>query len=905
MKINGTSNNSFQNKVLIDTFIEQISALQTDVGNLQIADDNLAQALATKANTADINTAVNTGTLTSTNGNIKTLKVQGTGSSATIENATIGTASIGTENVTQSNITNLEVMDVDAGTVRTGTLTVENDATISGDMAVQDVSAKDITSASVNTLNVTTAEADVNKLEAQNAEITGKLKVNDLEVSGNFTGVSNIESESVNTEDITADTADIETLDVENIRSWVTQVMNQDQILNPPTPALGNVDTYTIELPRFTGVFLLSWEKADVVWSAAVFGNGKSYGISWGSRTDQNYITDLFQYNGKLYIRINSNGKLKYAYSTTKELDQIVIYRNMNGWTSDKSLEELCDELSHIQNVYSAGTAWLGPVYIPRLLEGNKGAFNFKGSCTFANIPALDEAFPGDVWNITDEASTDNRFIEGAGKPINAGDDIIAVTIKVNDETIIKWDKFSAGIDYENFVVDNITAENITATNSISMGRRAGSTVGVKSIATGLQTEATGTYSHAEGYQTEATNIASHSEGYQTKATEHSAHAEGQSTKATSTGAHAEGLLTEATENFAHAEGRGTKATGYAAHSEGYQTNATESYSHAEGYQTEASGSYSHAEGQSTKATDTGSHAEGLATEATNDYAHAEGNYTKATGYSAHAEGSQTEANNEFSHAEGRTTKANGVFSHTEGFHTIASSEGQHVQGKYNVEDANNVYADIIGYGSDENNRKNIEATTWTGDKRLKGDIYINCNDDSTGGTSLSTALSGKIPITEKGTANGVATLDANGRIPYSQLPESAMEYKGTWDASTNTPTLVDGIGTNGDFYIVSADGTVTFSAGRTFTFYVNDRVIYDGSVDEWVRLPASVDYENFIAENITATESLKSEGTFEVDGNSTFNSNITQTGNYTATGNLNRTGNETISGLVVIGDLN
>ena len=183
MKINGTSNNSFQNKMLLDTFIEQISALQTDVGNLQIADDNLAQALATKANTADINNAVNTGTLGAQTGNIKTLKVQGTGSSATIQNATIGTASIGTENVTQSNITNLEVMDVDAGTVRTGTLTVENDATISGNVAVQDVSAKDITSASVNTLNITTAEADINKIEAQNAEITGKLEVNDLEVS--------------------------------------------------------------------------------------------------------------------------------------------------------------------------------------------------------------------------------------------------------------------------------------------------------------------------------------------------------------------------------------------------------------------------------------------------------------------------------------------------------------------------------------------------------------------------------------------------------------------------------------------------------------------------------------------------------------------------------------------------
>ena len=41
---------------------------------------------------------------------LRHFKVQGTGSSATIENATIGTASIGTETVTNT-ITNLHVTD--------------------------------------------------------------------------------------------------------------------------------------------------------------------------------------------------------------------------------------------------------------------------------------------------------------------------------------------------------------------------------------------------------------------------------------------------------------------------------------------------------------------------------------------------------------------------------------------------------------------------------------------------------------------------------------------------------------------------------------------------------------------------------------------------------------------------
>lgn len=84
------------------------------------------------------------------------------------------------------------------------------------------------------------------------------------------------------------------------------------------------------------------------------------------------------------------------------------------------------------------------------------------------------------------------------------------------------------------------------------------------------------------------------------------------------------------------------------------------------------------------------------------------------------------------------------------------------------------------------------------------------------------------------GKANGIATLDENGRIPYSQLPESAMEFKGTWDASTNTPTLADGTGDTGDFYVVSVAGTQDLGSGE-IKFLENDRVIYSDAV--WSKL--------------------------------------------------------------------
>lgn len=81
-------------------------------------------------------------------------------------------------------------------------------------------------------------------------------------------------------------------------------------------------------------------------------------------------------------------------------------------------------------------------------------------------------------------------------------------------------------------------------------------------------------------------------------------------------------------------------------------------------------------------------------------------------------------------------------------------------------------------------------------------------------------------------TLSDKADLDADGRVPYSQLPESAMELKGAWDAETNTPALVQGIGTNGDFYIVTAAGT-----WEGIEFDTNDRIIFMGDVGEWVKL--------------------------------------------------------------------
>ncbi len=83
------------------------------------------------------------------------------------------------------------------------------------------------------------------------------------------------------------------------------------------------------------------------------------------------------------------------------------------------------------------------------------------------------------------------------------------------------------------------------------------------------------------------------------------------------------------------------------------------------------------------------------------------------------------------------------------------------------------------------------------------------------------------------GQANGVASLDSAGKVPVTQLTVSAMEYKGTWSASANTPTLADGTGNAGDVYRVSVAGSRNLGSG-SIQFRVGDSVIYNGSV--WQR---------------------------------------------------------------------
>lgn len=92
------------------------------------------------------------------------------------------------------------------------------------------------------------------------------------------------------------------------------------------------------------------------------------------------------------------------------------------------------------------------------------------------------------------------------------------------------------------------------------------------------------------------------------------------------------------------------------------------------------------------------------------------------------------------------------------------------------------------------------------------------------------------IPLTQKGAINGVATLDGSGKVPASQLTIVATAFKGNWNATTNSPTLVDGTGTGGDWYFIQtvsqSDFTRDLGSGNV-DWTPGALIIYNGTI--WV----------------------------------------------------------------------
>jgi len=434
----------------------------------------------------------------------------------------------------------------------------------------------------------------------------------------------------------------------------------------------------------------------------------------------------------------------------------------------------------YVKGTQTAATgAWTGVIPIPALYDGltimyylpyagsgnatlnltlSNGTTTGAVNCYYGNATRLTTHYSqgsnivmtyhsaGSI-SINGTATTDNRWIANAdyNTTYSAMSVSELTTGTANSSRTVRADYLKQGI--EEIIEDNISNKmdksNPTGSGSLSLNRKASTTIGTDSVAVGYNTTASGNYSHAEGQGTTASDGCAHAEGSYTQANSACSHAEGYNTKTSGLYAHAEGQASEASGVSTHAEGNGTKAIGNYSHAEGQGTTASGTYSHTEGGGTTASQPCSHAEGGGTTASGANSHAEGGGATASGANSHAEGANTVASGNQTHAEGNGTKANAENAHAEGNTTEASGDYSHAEGDHTIAAGSAQHVSGRYNIADNDNTYAEIVGNGTATNARSNARTLDWQGNETIAGDLTFN------GSTSLSDTLDDKTTYKE------------------------------------------------------------------------------------------------------------------------------------------------------------
>lgn len=152
-------------------------------------------------------------------------------------------------------------------------------------------------------------------------------------------------------------------------------------------------------------------------------------------------------------------------------------------------------------------------------------------------------------------------------------------------------------------------------------------------------------------------------------------------------------------------------------------------------------------------------------------YAFAQGLFVSAPGDNSHAQGESTIAGGRSSHAEGEGTKTTGIASHAEGEGTVASSDYQHVQGRYNIEDAANVYAHIVGNGEYQNSQpkcSNAHTLDWDGNAWYAGTIKVGGTSYADATELLTNTPSSLVNLGMPGTATIgqtaiVKTIDENG----------------------------------------------------------------------------------------------------------------------------------------------
>ena len=162
--------------------------------------------------------------------------------------------------------------------------------------------------------------------------------------------------------------------------------------------------------------------------------------------------------------------------------------------------------------------------------------------------------------------------------------------------------------------------------------------------------------------------------------------------------------------------------------------------------------------------------------------------------------------------------------------------------------------------------------------------------------TLTNSAVTGKVLTGLSVSGSSIASTDsiltAFGKL-QGQINSlvGGLQYQGTWNASTNTPTITSSVGTNGYFYIVSVAGTTNINGNNDWA--VGDWIVFDGTVWQKVDNTESVTSVNGFTGAVVLTTSNISEGSnlYYTDARARAAISLTTTGSSGAATYSNLTG--------------
>lgn len=195
---------------------------------------------------------------------------------------------------------------------------------------------------------------------------------------------------------------------------------------------------------------------------------------AWNNTTTYQKL-NIVRYNGAVYIAKTSNIAVEPGVSINWQSSWMpLVYDGgtvaPDGTYPDLTAGQVLYPLSFGSKTYNGSSAQT----VTAADLGVASAYIPQGSITFANLPSTPSAATlSYVWDISDQFTTDSRFIEGTGQTYSAGTNVGVVEQNGN----YYYDVFGSFVDLSNYAQIEGTYSGMTvgnATNSVNVTQSIG-----------------------------------------------------------------------------------------------------------------------------------------------------------------------------------------------------------------------------------------------------------------------------------------------------------------------------------------------------------------------------------------------------------------------------------------------